>query len=150
MGILREENFLSIFIVCLASFLFQSLKKFFCLTAIDILSRNSVKSREIKLLQWLKSHICFFSGALNVSVQDPCVHCFYNKTTLKLKNRRKRKECLNYLTIFLKQKLWFPFNIFIMYPAFLSENQTMNNIIFTYLYMYFFLSETDVIKVHSV
>ena len=43
-------------------------------------------------MQWLKSHICFFSGTLNVSVQDPDIHCLHTNITLKQKVKEKGKN----------------------------------------------------------
>ena len=95
-------------------------------------------------MQWLKSHICFFSGALNVSIQDRDSHCFYNNITLKQKANDKGKNVeITSLYCWNLQQLLFPFNIFIMYPAFFSENQIRYFHIFL---LCFSLAETDVIK----
>ena len=38
-----------------------------------------------------KSHL-LLSGALNVTIQDPYIHCFYNNITLKQKANEKGKN----------------------------------------------------------
>ena len=57
-----------------------------------MLRKNSVKSREIKTHAMIKKSHLLLSGALNVTVQDPYIHCFYNNITLKQKANEKGKN----------------------------------------------------------